>query len=79
MFKLHLLGSELGDDRTILPDKLDYKKVIKDYLEELGKDIKKRVENHWSGTVDFNNQVIIVLTVIKKLFNNGKDFFCFVI
>ena len=35
LFKLHLLGSELGDDRPFLPDKLDYKKVIKDYLKEL--------------------------------------------
>jgi len=32
-FKLHLSGSE-SEERLFLPDGLDYKKVIKDYLEK---------------------------------------------
>ena len=43
LFKLHLLG---GDEKPFLPDKLDYRKVIKDYLENLGKDVKKRIDIH---------------------------------
>jgi hypothetical protein len=65
LFKLYLLGSELGDKRPFLPDGLDYKKVIKDYLENLGMDVKKRIDTHWRD-VDFYSQVAIVLTVIKK-------------
>ena len=45
LFKLRLLGSELGDEKPFLPDELNrgkVKKVIKDYLEELGKDVKKQ-------------------------------------
>jgi hypothetical protein len=47
-----------------LPGALDYKNVIKDYLNELGKDIKRRVRSHWHR-VDFNSQVVIVITVTK--------------
>jgi hypothetical protein len=68
LFKLHLLENELGDERPFLPDGLDYKKVIKDYLENLGMDIKKIIETHWSGSVDFHDQVKIVLTVNRKAF-----------
>ena len=45
----------------VLPDKLDYKKAIADYLKELAKMIKEKVEMHWK--VDFYSQVLIVLTV----------------
>ena len=80
MFKLRLLGSDLGDKKPFLPDELDrenVKKVIKDYLKELGKDVKKRIESHWRD-VDFYNQVRIVLTVQKMFFEfneNNENYF----
>jgi hypothetical protein len=68
LFKLHLL-----DEKPFLPDELDYRKVIKDYLENLGKDVKKRIENHWME-LDFYKQVTIVLTVTTKKFFFFFDF-----
>ncbi|RIA91788.1 hypothetical protein C1645_766525 [Glomus cerebriforme] len=69
LFKLHLLGDAL-EKKPFLPDKLDYKDVIKDYLEKLGDDIKKRINIHWNN-VDFNKQVIIVLTVPAEFDDNA--------
>ncbi|CAG8504520.1 13180_t:CDS:1 [Acaulospora colombiana] len=66
LFKLHLLKRSFRDSgEAILPDGLDYKRVIKDYLEKLGADVVRTVGNHWL-TLDFYSQVIIVLTVKKQ-------------
>jgi hypothetical protein len=59
LFKLYLLKEPLMD----LPE-LDYKKVIIDYLKKLGEKIKVNVNGTWE--VDFNSQVLIVLTVCKR-------------
>ncbi|RIA87530.1 hypothetical protein C1645_807256 [Glomus cerebriforme] len=57
LFKLFLLN-----EKPFLPDKLDYKRVIADYLRKLGEMIKGKVNNHWPG-VDFYSQVLIVLMI----------------
>ncbi|CAG8550558.1 13090_t:CDS:2 [Acaulospora morrowiae] len=71
LFKLHLLGRSLRDkDKPTLPDGLDYKRVIKDYLEKLRFDVEKNVKNHWS-TLDFYKQVAIVMTVPAEFNDNA--------
>ncbi|PKK66996.1 hypothetical protein RhiirC2_752500 [Rhizophagus irregularis] len=69
LFKLHLLENGLSETAT-LPDALNYKDVIKDYLRELGKDIKRRVRGHWCR-IDFDSQVIIVITVPAEFDDNA--------
>ncbi|CAG8609909.1 15215_t:CDS:2 [Funneliformis mosseae] len=61
-FKLYLLGSALTYEKPFLPDVLDYKQVITDYLEKLGEDIKIRLKMHWND-VEFDKQVVVVLTI----------------
>ncbi|GES97236.1 hypothetical protein GLOIN_2v1678685 [Rhizophagus clarus] len=57
LFKLFLLG-----EKPFFPDKLDYRKVISDYLKELGEMIKKKVDGHWQN-LDFYSKVLIVLMI----------------
>ncbi|CAB5126864.1 unnamed protein product [Rhizophagus irregularis] len=57
LFKLFLFK-----EKSFLPDNLNYKKVISDYLNKLSEMIKGRVSTHWPS-LDFYNQVLIVLTV----------------
>ncbi|CAG8520064.1 17863_t:CDS:2 [Funneliformis caledonium] len=61
-FKLYLLGSALTYEKPFLPDVLDYKQVITDYLEKLGEGIKSRLKMHWND-VEFDKQVVVVLTI----------------
>ncbi|CAB4446879.1 unnamed protein product [Rhizophagus irregularis] len=68
LFKLHLLKR----GTTSLPDALNYKDVIKDYLKELGKDIRRRVKSHWYS-LDFDSQVIIVITVPAEFDDNAIE------
>ncbi|RHZ72303.1 hypothetical protein Glove_243g60 [Diversispora epigaea] len=68
LFKLLLLGSVLTD-KPFIPDKLDYKKVISDYLKELRKDVKKTIESHW--LLDFHENIMIVLTVPAEFNDNA--------
>ncbi|RIA87542.1 hypothetical protein C1645_827651 [Glomus cerebriforme] len=60
LFKLFLFKGLT--ERPYLPDELDYKKVITDYLKKLGEKIKISVNTHWPG-LDFYNKVLIVLTI----------------
>ncbi|CAB5380850.1 unnamed protein product [Rhizophagus irregularis] len=57
LFKLFLFK-----EKSFLPDNLDYKRVISDYLRKLGEMIKGKVNNIWSS-LNFYSQVLIVLTV----------------
>ena len=50
--------------KPFLPNKLDYKKVITDYLTKLGEMIKEKLNAHWQN-LDFYSQVLIVLTVTE--------------
>lgn len=54
-------------EKPSLPDKLDYKKVITDYLNELGKMIKDKLHT-FMQRLDFYSQVLIVITVCKCKF-----------
>ncbi|CAI2191529.1 18488_t:CDS:2, partial [Funneliformis geosporum] len=65
-FKLHLLG------KSLLPVGLDFKKVISDYLEKLGEDIKSSLKTHWDF-LDFDKQVVVVLTVPAEFDDNAID------
>ncbi|GES97255.1 hypothetical protein GLOIN_2v1484166 [Rhizophagus clarus] len=59
LFKLYL-GNCLEKNRPKLP--LDYKKVIADYLREIGKLIIETIPKYWEG-IDFMENVLLVLTV----------------
>ncbi|CAG8553191.1 10431_t:CDS:2 [Funneliformis caledonium] len=60
LFKLHL--SDLPNKfKPKLPFSLDYKKVIIDYLREIGKVMKEAIVMRWPNT-DFFKNVLLVLT-----------------
>ncbi|CAG8608555.1 2690_t:CDS:2 [Funneliformis caledonium] len=66
LFKLFLFkNSSMAN--PYLPDNLDYKKVITDYLKELCKMVKKSVNTHWQN-LEFYTKVLIVLTVCLIVF-----------
>jgi hypothetical protein len=48
--------------KPLLPNKLDYRKAITDYLTKLGEMIKVKLKSHWQN-LDFYSKVLIVLTV----------------
>jgi hypothetical protein len=60
LFKLYLLNSP---NKPPLPNGLDYRKAITDYLRELGKVIRQTIISHWN--INFDTQVLIVLLVNK--------------
>jgi hypothetical protein len=49
--------------KPYLPEGLDYKKAIIDYLREMGKLIKKTLIRYWAD-IDFFKNVLIVMPVI---------------
>lgn len=59
LFKLHLGNIE---EKPYLPEGLDYKKAITDYLHEIGKMMKNYLSDKYKY-LDFHDQVIIILTV----------------
>src|SRR3954471_8083716 len=65
LFKLHLSNSQ---NKPTLPNGLGYRKVIADYLREMGKVIRQTITGHWK--VDFDTQVLIILPVNKFNFLN---------
>ncbi|CAG8654950.1 6266_t:CDS:2, partial [Funneliformis mosseae] len=67
LFKLHLSKSFKGN--LSLPDHLDYRKVITDYMKELWKSVKVCLQTHWQE-LDFHNQVSIILTVPAEFADN---------
>ena len=80
LFKLFLLN-EPSMKLPELPDKRDYRRVIRDYLAKLYEMIKEKVEAHWE--VDFYSQVLIVFTVCnffyRLLIIRLSNFFYFLI
>jgi len=64
LFKLLFLKSS-SIEKFILPDNLDYKKVITDYLEKLCEMVKKSLHDRWKNLYFYSN-VLIVFTVCKK-------------
>jgi hypothetical protein len=49
-------------EKPFLPDGLDFKNIVKDFMKEMGDDIKENLIRHWQN-LDFHNNVLIVLTV----------------
>ncbi|RIA78874.1 hypothetical protein C1645_882964 [Glomus cerebriforme] len=62
LFKLHFLES-LEGEKPFLPDGLDYRKVVTDFMRELSKDLKNSLNRNWNSRLDFYSNVKIVLTV----------------
>ncbi len=62
LFKLHLLLEEM--DRPFLPNGLDFRNVIRDYLKKLYESIKESL-NIWSH-LDLHKNILIVLPVRIK-------------
>ncbi|KAF0543535.1 actin-like ATPase domain-containing protein [Gigaspora margarita] len=61
LFKLHLIN--MSEDQTpALPEGLNYKKAITDYLCELGELIKSTIDTRWPQ-IEFFKNVLIILTV----------------
>ncbi|CAB5381361.1 unnamed protein product [Rhizophagus irregularis] len=67
LFKLHLGNIE---EKPYLPEGLDYKKVITDYLHEIGKMMKNCLSDKYKY-LDFHDQVIIILTIPAEFDNNA--------
>ncbi|RIA95888.1 hypothetical protein C1645_816032 [Glomus cerebriforme] len=61
LFKLHL-GDLNYSNRPVLPDGLNFRKAITDYLREIGKLIKETVAIRWPN-INFFEQVLLILTV----------------
>ncbi|CAI2174905.1 19562_t:CDS:2, partial [Funneliformis geosporum] len=65
-FTLHLGSME---NKSPLPNGLDYKKAITDYLRELSKIIKQTIANIWE--LDFFTHVVLVLTIPTEFDDNA--------
>ncbi|CAG8439356.1 13748_t:CDS:2 [Funneliformis caledonium] len=61
LFKLHF-GNIREQDKPILPQGLDYRRCVIDYLAEMTKLIKNTIATRWPG-INFYRNVLIVLTV----------------
>ncbi|GBC10509.1 hypothetical protein RclHR1_00970010 [Rhizophagus clarus] len=68
LFKLHL-GNLSENLKPKLP--IEYKKAITDYLREIGKLIKDKVETRWAS-IDFHKNVLFVLTVPAEYSDKEK-------
>jgi hypothetical protein len=64
-FKLHLGDME---NKPYLPEGLDFKTAITDYLREMGEVIKETVNTSWKN-VDFFKNVLIIMTVYIFIFH----------
>ncbi|CAG8480448.1 3807_t:CDS:2 [Acaulospora colombiana] len=67
LFKL-CLGNSARKPK--LPDGLDYKRAISDYLHEIGVKLKTSLKNSWP-LLEFYRQVLLVLTVPAEFDNNA--------
>ncbi|GBB85958.1 hypothetical protein RclHR1_01240009 [Rhizophagus clarus] len=67
LFKLHLGNME---EKPYLPEGLDYKKAITDYLHEIGKTMKTYLSDKYKQ-LEFFDQVIIILTIPAEFDNNA--------
>ncbi|CAB5376210.1 unnamed protein product [Rhizophagus irregularis] len=62
LFKLHLLKSIKKSEKPTLPRKLNYKNVIRDFIKELGDDVKTCLKKTWQN-LDLERNVLYILTV----------------
>ncbi|RIA89188.1 hypothetical protein C1645_825213 [Glomus cerebriforme] len=70
LFKLHL-GNVGEQDKPILPQGLDYRQCVIDYLAEMTKLIKTTIATRWPG-INFHRNVLIVLTVPADFSERAK-------
>ncbi|GBB94068.1 hypothetical protein RclHR1_22870002 [Rhizophagus clarus] len=69
-FKLHL--SKMDDkNKPPLPEGLDPKTAITDYLREMGKIMKETIKSRWD--IDFFKQVLIVMTIPAEFDSIAMD------
>ncbi|RGB23996.1 hypothetical protein C1646_805401 [Rhizophagus diaphanus] len=66
LFKLHLGKMS---NKPPLPNGLDYKKAITDYLHEFGKVVKNKIDDCWK--VNFFTQVLLVFTIPTEFDDNA--------
>ncbi|CAB4425207.1 unnamed protein product [Rhizophagus irregularis] len=69
LFKLHL-GNLSENLKPKLPNDIDYKKAITDYLREIGKLIKIKITSDWD--FDFYESVLLILTVPTEYSEKDK-------
>ncbi|GBB98506.1 hypothetical protein RclHR1_32470001, partial [Rhizophagus clarus] len=67
LFKLHL--GKIAN-KPSLPNGLDYKKAITDYLHEFGKVVISKIKDCWPN-IDFFTQVLLVFTVPAEFDDNA--------
>ncbi|PKY48691.1 hypothetical protein RhiirA4_525794 [Rhizophagus irregularis] len=66
LFKLHLGKMK---NKPLLPNGLDYKKAITDYLHEFGKVVKNKIDDCWK--VNFFTQVLLIFTIPAEFDDNA--------
>ncbi|GBC29314.2 uncharacterized protein OCT59_009912 [Rhizophagus irregularis] len=66
LFKLHLGKMS---NKPPLPNGLDYKKAITDYLHEFGKVVKNKIDDCWK--VNFFTQVLFIFTIPTEFDDNA--------
>ncbi|CAB5390973.1 unnamed protein product [Rhizophagus irregularis] len=66
LFKLHLGKMS---NKPPLPNGLDYKKAITDYLHEFGKVVKNKIDDCWE--VNFFTQVLLIFTIPAEFDDNA--------
>jgi len=54
-------------DRPFLPNGLDFRNVIRDYLKKLCESLKENLETTWPN-LDFYEKILIVLTVRDQIY-----------
>ncbi|CAG8481208.1 10274_t:CDS:2 [Paraglomus brasilianum] len=70
LFKLHL-GDMKDVEKPPLPDGLDFRKAITDYLAEFGKLMKETLLARWPG-LDFHKHILKVITVPAEFDDRAK-------
>ncbi|KAF0368599.1 actin-like ATPase domain-containing protein [Gigaspora margarita] len=70
-FKFYL-GDDIPEEKKPkLPPEVPFEKAITDFLHEMGKTMKEKVENHWPG-IDFYKHVLLVFTVPAEFNENVR-------
>ncbi|RIB26528.1 hypothetical protein C2G38_2138261 [Gigaspora rosea] len=70
-FKFYL-GDDIPEEKKPkLPPEVPFEKAISDFLHEMGKTMKEKVENHWPG-IDFLKHVLLVFTVPAEFNENVR-------
>ncbi|KAF0428017.1 actin-like ATPase domain-containing protein [Gigaspora margarita] len=69
-FKFYL-GDVPANKKPILPQEITFEKAISDFLCEMGKTMKEKIENHWPG-INFHKHVLLVFSVPAEFNENVR-------